>query len=218
MRSIFKNTTALGAFGAALLAAAPGHAAELLTNGGFEQPGSVGSYTQLSNPDLPGWSIDSGNVDVVKVSTYPAYEGNQALDLVGSGVSTGSISQTFATKVGQEYRLKFAYTNNTDSASSVSAGYTVTGAGPDLLAGLVSHAGGTAGAPNWNVFYKSFIADSNSTTLKFADLTGHGNQGIFLDAVSVAVPEPGTWGMMILGLGAVGGVMRRRQKGALRYA
>ncbi|HEX8056426.1 MAG TPA: PEPxxWA-CTERM sorting domain-containing protein [Novosphingobium sp.] len=35
--------------------------------------------------------------------------------------------------------------------------------------------------------------------------------------VSNAVPEPGTWMMMILGIGAVGGAMRRRQKATVRF-
>lgn len=40
-----------------------------------------------------------------------------------------------------------------------------------------------------------------------------------IDSISVtnAVPEPGTWMMMILGIGAVGGAMRRRQKATVRY-
>lgn len=33
-----------------------------------------------------------------------------------------------------------------------------------------------------------------------------------------AVPEPSTWAMMILGFGAVGGVLRRRRKVSVRYA
>lgn len=32
-----------------------------------------------------------------------------------------------------------------------------------------------------------------------------------------AVPEPATWGMMILGIGMIGGVMRRRQTKAVKY-
>jgi hypothetical protein len=32
------------------------------------------------------------------------------------------------------------------------------------------------------------------------------------------VPEPATWGLMILGFGLVGGAMRRRQTISLRYA
>lgn len=33
-----------------------------------------------------------------------------------------------------------------------------------------------------------------------------------------AVPEPGTWAMMIVGFGIVGGALRRRPKQSLRYA
>jgi hypothetical protein len=32
-----------------------------------------------------------------------------------------------------------------------------------------------------------------------------------------AVPEPATWGMMLLGIGLIGGVMRRRQRQAVSY-
>jgi hypothetical protein len=40
-----------------------------------------------------------------------------------------------------------------------------------------------------------------------------------IDSINVtnAVPEPGTWMMMILGIGVVGGAMRRRQKAAVRF-
>jgi hypothetical protein len=33
-----------------------------------------------------------------------------------------------------------------------------------------------------------------------------------------AVPEPATWAMMILGMGAVGGAMRRRTRTGVTYA
>ena len=38
------------------------------------------------------------------------------------------------------------------------------------------------------------------------------------DNLAVAVPEPATWGMMILGFGLVGGVLRRRRNVQVRYA
>jgi hypothetical protein len=51
---------------------------------------------------------------------------------------------------------------------------------------------------------------------------GYGQNGIglvnFAASISGAVPEPGTWLTMILGLGLVGAYMRRRQKVAVSWA
>jgi hypothetical protein len=49
------------------------------------------------------------------------------------------------------------------------------------------------------------------------ELSGYGNRLVSSDVLKVgpatpAVPEPATWGMMIVGLGAVGYAMRRRAK------
>lgn len=38
-----------------------------------------------------------------------------------------------------------------------------------------------------------------------------------VDGVTDAVPEPATWGLMILGIGFAGAVMRRRQRQRIRY-
>ncbi|HEX7753299.1 MAG TPA: FxDxF family PEP-CTERM protein [Novosphingobium sp.] len=53
------------------------------------------------------------------------------------------------------------------------------------------------------------------------DLSGNsGGFGSFAGTISfAAVPEPATWGLMILGFGLVGGALRRRrQKVSVRYA
>ena len=77
--------------------------------------------------------------------------------------------------------------------------------------------------------YRNFVGafDSSST---FTTVTFYGD-GIgeylvaggtirygLVDIGSVGVPEPATWAMMILGMGAVGAGMRRRRRTAVRYA
>jgi hypothetical protein len=58
----------------------------------------------------------------------------------------------------------------------------------------------------------SFVANGSATTFSFNSL-GNANVDAVLDNVSFAsgVPEPATWGLMILGFGAVGAAMRRRR-------
>lgn len=43
-------------------------------------------------------------------------------------------------------------------------------------------------------------------------------ESLVVRAISGAVPEPATWGMMLLGFAAVGAAMRRRQKVAVSFA
>lgn len=64
----------------------------------------------------------------------------------------------------------------------------------------------------------AYLMDANrfytvNTTTGAATLVGTSQRAIFGIAVQ-AVPEPGTWAMMILGFGAVGGAMRRRNASA----
>jgi hypothetical protein len=53
-------------------------------------------------------------------------------------------------------------------------------------------------------------------------LNGMGTNNVVFDANTTltagAVPEPATWGLMILGFGVIGGAMRRRRAGAVRVA
>ena len=189
-------------------------AQELITNGGFEAP-SIAPNGFQPTTTVPGFTVTSGNVDLISSPTYSVNSGNQAIDLVGSGVSTGSIAQTFNTVLGQAYKLVFAYSANGGCAGACSAtvsvgsgGFTSTTGGTAANASTFSAAGGAA----YTAFTGFFTATGTSTTLSFADTSGQTNQGVFLDDVSVqAVPELATWGMMIVGFGAVGSVLRRRR-------
>lgn len=187
--------------------------AQIVTNGGFEAPVITDPCCNTVPPDsLPGW-IATPNVNVVN-GTFDstagnlAYQGNQYLDLVGQGGS-GSISQTLSLTPGQLYSLTFAYSHNLfDPAEATSASALVT---IDGFAAIFSHDTGNTSNLDWQIFSGSFVA-TGPDTLNFTNISGGPNEGVLLDAISVAaVPEPATWAMMLLGFAGIGFAMRRRR-------
>lgn len=60
-------------------------------------------------------------------------------------------------------------------------------------------------------------ANTIEFTIQNRTLGGRNDMGFNLVSTVSAVPEPGTWLLMILGLGAVGFAMRRRQTTAVRF-
>lgn len=188
--------------------------AQLVNNGGFEQP-TVSDPCCITSPpvDIPGWTA-TPNVNVVN-GTFSSWngnlakEGNQYLDLVGEG-GTGAIEQNIATAVGQLYNLSFFYSHNLFAGlTTASANIYLNGS----LFGSITHTGGDRTNLNWTAFSKDFTATTALTNLKFVNTAGAGNEGVFLDAINVAaVPEPATWAMMLLGFGGIGAAMRRQRK------
>lgn len=192
--------------------------AQIVTNGGFETPTVSPPCCNTVPPDsLDGWTA-TPNVNVV-LGTFSstngnlAFEGNQYLDLVGQG-GTGSIYQDLTTVVGQAYTLTFAYSHNLFTPSSATSASASVAAG--TLFDIVAHNTGDTSNLDWHIYTNTFTATDTTTRLTFTNLTGGVNEGVFLDAVSVAaVPEPATWAMMLLGFGGIGLAMRRRRRPAL---
>jgi hypothetical protein len=218
------------AFAALAVSATVAHP-DVITNGDFEFPPIntfYQNYGAQTNSPYSGatfdtnWSIPTNNVDIVNPMIgwgASAFQGNQILDLVGYG-STGAVSQSFATNIGQQYQLSFAYSDNPGSGftaqSAAQAAVFVLGATPGyLLSATISHDNAVSGNLNWSLFSGTFVATSETTTLNFNTLFGQNNGGIMLDAVAVqAVPEPGTWAMMLLGFAGIGFLAWRRAKKA----
>ena len=202
---------------AGVLAIAPSaaSAAELVKNGGFENPGITNPCcTTVPTATLADWTVETGNVNVVN-GTFSstngnlANEGKQYLDLIGEG-GVGSLSQIFGTTIGQLYTLTFAYSHNLfGGLQSASANYSVA-----EVNGTVTHSTGSNANLDWRTVNVNFVATSTNTTLKFANTVGNANEGIFLDRVSVmaAVPEPSTWALFLLGFFGVGGAMRSKKR------
>ena len=200
--------------------------ADFIINGGFEQPGGLTSDVDYLAGDtsIVGWTIVSGSVDIVpSTGSWPAYQGNQSLDL--DGHSAGTISQTFDTTAGMTYQLSFAYANNPGGGAAAAGddpGNPVRTAtvsvlddgGSTLLSQDIGHEGSTAADMNWTIFTGSFTAHSATTTLVFTSTdpaTSYG--GIALDAVSVqAVPEPPGLALVGAGLATLAGYAGWRRR------
>src|SRR6266542_311617 len=96
-------------------AAAASIATNLVKNGSFEEPVSPeGGFTRVAAGETfqGGWHVVSGSVDVVRIGV--AARGAQWLDL--NGATAGALEQDVATTPGQQYRLKFFFAANPDSA------------------------------------------------------------------------------------------------------
>lgn len=64
-----------------------------------------------------------------------------------------------------------------------------------------------------------FVTGTNTLTFKVRNLALNGGNpsGLRVSALVTAVPEPGTWLLMLMGFGFVGFQMRRRQKAQVRF-
>ena len=201
--------------GALVIVPSAASATALIGNGGFENPTITNPCcSTVPTASLPNWTVETGNVNVVNgnfgsTNGNLAFEGAQYLDLIGEG-GVGSLSQMFGTTIGQLYTLTFAYSHNLfGGLKSASADYSVGG-----LNGSITHSTGSNANLDWRNLSVNFVAMSSTTTLRFANTVGSANEGIFLDAVSVAaaVPEPASWALFLIGFFAVGGAMRSNKR------
>ncbi len=196
----FSKTMLMLAIAGASLGA---NAADLITNGNFEtySGGAVIGFTTVNagSVALAGWTVGGTSVDIVN-GNYGAFSGN-GIDILGTP-GPGSVSQSFASTVGQTYLLTFDVSRNGNTNPYIDVSFN---------GGLATqYLGGTSAAPSHYTF--SYLANNSSTTLTFSSV-GSGDSGAVLDNVSVtAVPEPETYAMLLAGLGLIGMVRRRKNK------
>lgn len=186
--------------------------ASLITNGSFEDNiRPANSWTVMEATKVPGWS--GSNIEIWHgLQGVNAADGKNHIELNADGANNGSwfIFQNFATVVGQDYQLSFAYRARTGTNLLSSEAFRVDVG--SLSQVIDDHVTG-----NWRNFSGRFTAQANQTTLRFTSLNT-GTVGNFLDNVVVvsatpnnaAVPLTPTLGFLAMGL--LGFMLVRRQR------
>ena len=200
----------------ASVAAVPATAADFV-NGSFEAGScgtAAGSYTALGAGAtcITGWTVDSGSVDLIN-GYWQAHDGTHSVDLAGN--QPGSISQTFDTIAGQLYSVDYWLSGNPDGGDTNKWGViSAVDGGVIASANFLGLQGASHNNMNYLQWNFQFTAEGNSTKLSFASAPGEGFYGAVLNSVSVsaAVPEPGTWAMLLVGFFGLGGVLRRSRR------
>ncbi|WP_426357308.1 DUF642 domain-containing protein [Pseudocolwellia sp. HL-MZ19] len=195
--------------------------ANLIVNGSFEEAatgsalGGGNGWNFYDSADINGW--DGSNIELWSTLGIDSFDGDNHAELNAAGGNGGdswSISQTFATEIGQTYELFFAYSARLGSSTESDESFSVTV--DDFSAVLDDHIVG-----EWSIFTNSFVADSDSATLTFTIIDyAKYTYGNFLDDISVvavsnfgpaatSVPEPETLALFAL---SVFGLVATRRK------
>ena len=214
------------------MSASPASAADnLLNNGSFEN-GFTGWTVNLGPPpqgtapvvitynqasDYPtgafGEAVGTNNV----ASASPDAVGSRLAYFSSDTANPHTLSQLVNLVAGVRYNIGFDYyapANGINNPFDASLGFLVNGVpvGATLMAGSPS---GTP-AQTWLNFSTSFVAQSTGAQNIAFQFNGGGvtaaDFGIDRVYLTAAVPEPGTWALMLLGFGAVGASMRRARR------
>ncbi len=198
----------------------------LVLNGSFETPlspvGSFTSYTVLGQ-GITNWTVVGivGDVAIVEGSfvfggfALQAHSGKQWLDLTGTNPVPIGVSQTIATIPGNLYQLDYFVGNTSVAGLEFSSTVNVTLDGIQKFTS--TNANTAATGMDWQLFSHQFLVVGNSITIGF--INGDGDDSNGLDDVSLTdlggpgpqVPEPGTLGLLSLGLATVAFSVRRRK-------
>ena len=155
-----------------------------------------------------------------KAYFYPSFntlspDGGNFVGLDGDSEATGAVSQTLTgLEIGKTYTLTFdwAAAQLANRSGDITEQLQVSFGGQTFLTPVLSVASG--GFSGWKTATMFFTPTSTTQTLKILSLgTPDGLPPIAaLDGVSLTVPEPATWAMMLVGFGGIGAMIRRRRQ------
>lgn len=204
--------------GVVLALSGTAHAANLLTNGSFETPTiPAGGYVfyAAGSTTITGWTaVGAGETQLTRTEFLPAADGNQWVDLTGYiGYDKGLQSDAVATEIGATYRLSF-YVGDYAPFGSSTVSVRINDDPATLFTNV--YQSGTMDWKRKSLDWTATAANVRITFLGVANGALSNNLGIGLDGVvfeklAPAVPEPGTYALMLAGIGLLPAVARRRK-------
>ncbi|EMI46059.1 LamG-like jellyroll fold domain-containing protein [Rhodopirellula sp. SWK7] len=160
--------------------------ANVVADGLFLEASDPGSFTRYTSSQTFGnWTVESGNVDLLGSVIPASPDGGRSVELNGN--TTGVISQTLTTVVGQQYQVVFEAAGNFSGGQDhVSFRASLGGESKDIV--IAEPSGWSMSNPLSNQYALTFTADSTSTVLRFASLDTGSYGGVIADVQVLEIP------------------------------